>query len=346
MSGYYKWVLQLADVFEKIKPRVAFFYTTPYDSSACAAFHMYAELSKRYLIDLTDHAFWLGKCANDYFLGSREMSAYIQHYQRRISKEKCIKLGVNLLIEENEDHSGLPFDVEKNRYVFSGGSLYKTLGDESNTYYKIVRHILEYHPDIKFIYAGSGDECQLIKILEDYPERAFHINERKDFYYIIKNSLLYLNTYPMFGGMMMKYSALAQRLPITLKHGVDSDGLLLHQEECRIEYGSYNELIEDVDRLLEDDNYRKEREKLLIGAVITEERFSKNIQSVIERNVTDYSHMFIKLDTSKFRREYYNRFDYKQNLLRMANKRNIELLPYFPHCFIEKTIKKIIYKER
>ena len=344
MTHYERWCVQLAQVFENIRPRTAFFYTTPFDSSACAAFHMYEGLCKRFLIDLTDHAYWLGKCANDYFLGSREMSAYIQHFERKIPKERCIKLGVNLLMEEWDDHSGLPFDVEEDEYIFSGGALYKTLGDVNNNYYKIVHHILEKHNTIKFIYAGTGDDRELKKIIAEFPNRAFHINERKDFYYLIQNSVLYLNTYPMFGGMMMKYSALAHRLPITLKHGSDSDGLLLHQEECRIEYSNYEDLITDVDRLLDDSNYRSEREKLLEGSVITEERFVNNVRGVIEKNETDYTHAFLKLDTTEFRREYYKRFDYDQNMMCIVNRLNLALFWYFPATFISGMNKKIYNK--
>lgn len=344
MTNYEKWCVKLARIFEVVRPRVAFFYTTPFDSSACAAFHMYEEHCKRFLIDLTDHAYWLGKCANDFFLGSREMSAYIQHYERKIPKEKCIKLGVNLLVEECGDHSGLPFDIEKDEYIFSGGTLYKTLGDSNNTYYKIVYHILTKHKKIKFIYAGAGDDSELRKIVADFPNRAFHINERKDFYYLIQNSVLYLNTYPMFGGMMMKYSALAHRLPITLKHGSDSDGLLLHQKECQIEYSNYEDLITDVDRLLDDSNYRQAREKLLDGSVITEERFVNNVRGAIENNKTDYAHEFVKLDTTEFRKEYYNRFNYNQNMLCIINKLNLPLFWYFPSIFITGSIKKIFNK--
>lgn len=344
MITYESGCVELAKVFEDVKPRAAFFYTTPFDSSASAAFHMYEGLCKRYLIDLTDHAYWLGKCANDYFLGSREMSAYVQHYERKIPKNKCIKLGVNLLMEECNDHSGLPFDVEKYEYVFSGGALYKTLGDLDNTYYKIVYHILEKHEKIRFIYAGTGDDSELKKIIAKFPDRAFHIDERKDFYYLIKNSVLYLNTYPMFGGMMMKYSALAHRLPLTLKHGSDSDGLLLHQEECQIEYNSYDDLIVDVDCLLEDEFYRQKREKLLDGSVITEQRFINNVRDVIENNKTDYSHDFLKLDTTEFRKEYYKRFNYRQNMLCIVNRRDMVLFWYFPDAFIIGILKKLLKK--
>ena len=345
MSDYEKCFLQLSNIFETQKPKAAFFYTTPYDSAASAVFHAYEGLCTRYLIDLTDHAFWLGKCANDYFLGSREMSAYIEHYERNIPKQKCIKLGVNLLTENVTDHSGLPFDLENTRYVFSGGSLYKTLGDENNTFYRIIEHILEEHTDIKFIYAGTGDDSELKKVVEKFPDRAFHLNERKDFFYIIQHCTLYLNTYPMFGGMMMKYSALAHKLPITLKHGSDSDGLLLNQEKCRIEYDSYDELVTDVDLLLNDNKYLHEREKLLDGSVITEERFTRNIKGVIEDNKTDYSHEFRVMDTKKFRQEYYERFDFESVILQIANKRNISLFRYFPNVFIRKVYKYIINKK-
>lgn len=347
MSNYEKCFIQLSNVFETEKPRAAFFYTTPYDTAASAAFHIYEGLCTRYLIDLTDHAFWLGKCANDYFLGSREMSAYIEHFERNIPKQKCIKLGVNLLTKNVTDHSGLPFDVENTRYIFSGGALYKTLGDKDNTYYRIIEHILNCNADIKFIYAGAGDDSELKKIIKKFPNRAFHLEERKDFYYIIQNCTLYLNTYPMFGGMMMKYSALAHKLPITLKHGSDSNGLLLHQEDCHIEYHSYEDLIADVDQLLANKDYLHEREKLLEGAVITEERFVSNIKGVIEEQKTDYCHEFKLLDTKKFRQEYYERFDLDKTLQIMARKKNIMLFRYFPGVFIREIPKRIFnYKNR
>lgn len=344
MENYVKWARDLARVFDLENPRAAFFYSTPNDVAGCAVFHMYEGFVDRYLIDLTDHAFWLGKCAADFFLGSRNMSAYLQHYQRNIPKKQMIKLGVNLLVEECVDHANLPFDVLKERYIFSGGALYKTLGDASNTYYRIVNHILENHVDIKFLYAGVGDDSELETIIERFPNRAFRIDERKDFYYLIEHSVFYLNTYPMFGGMMMKYSALAHRLPITLRHGDDSDGLLINQSSCRIEYDTYEELVCDVDRLLNDDNYLKEREQLLEGSVISEERFVNNLKGVIEEHKTDYEHDYIQINTSKFREEYYHRFDYKEQMLRMVQKRNHTLITSFPILFAKGIFIKILRK--
>lgn len=344
-GNYVAWANQLSEVFEQIRPRAAFFYTTPNDVSGIVAFHMYEGLSDRYLIDLTDHAFWLGKSAVDFFLGSRNMSATLQYFHRGIKKEQMIKLGVNLLIEKQDDHFGLPFDPLNTEYVFSGGSLYKTLGDCENKFYKIVDHILYNHKELSFLYAGTGDKSEIKKIIDKYPDRAYLIDERKDFYYLIQHCLLYLNTYPMFGGMMMKYCGLANKIPITLRHNNDSDGLLLHQAECRIEYDSYEELISDVDRLIDDSNYRKEREKLMVGSVITEERFKNNVRGVIEEHKTDYEHEYIDFDTSTFRKEYYERFNCEKQMLSMIQKRNISLVSEFPFVFAKGALKKMKCKK-
>lgn len=342
-NSYSDWMERLTNIIIETEPKALFFYTTPNDVAGAISFAMFENICDRYLIDLTDHAFWIGTKTNDFFLGSREMSASNQYFRRHIPKEKLIKLGVNLIVEEGEEHSGLPFNVEQERYIFSGGSLYKTLGDENNTFYRIVDHVLEKHNDIKFLYAGNGDKIQMEHLLKKYPERAFLIDERKDFFYLIKNCTLYLNTYPMFGGMMMKYSALAGKIPITLKHSADSDGLLLNQKQAKIEYNSYKELLNDMDRLLSDGNYLKEREALLEGTVITEERFVNNVRGVIEEHKTDYEHEIVEIDTSEFQKEFYERFDYKKERDGIVNYINRSLYSSMPWMFWV-AIKKVVYE--
>ena len=329
-SSYTQWLDDLLNVIFETTPKAMLFYTIPYDSSGAVAFAVMDKLVDRFLIDLTDHAFWLGVNSNDFFCGSREMSASNQLYERKIDKDKLIKLGVNLIVEEGDDHSGLPFDVLTEKYIFSGGALYKTLGDENNYFYRIVDHILSGHKDVKYLYAGFGDASKMDEILKKYPEQAYLISERKDFYYLIQHCVLYLNTYPMFGGMMMKFSANAGRIPVTLKHDNDSDGLLLDQEDRKIEYDTYEELITDVDRLLSEPEYLKEREALLVGSVITEERFVKNVFSTIENHATDYNHSFDHIDTSKFRSEFYDRFDFDKAKDAVSRKINKSLVSEFP----------------
>lgn len=346
-KNYCLWVDSLIKIIAQYSPKAMLFYTLPNDVAGAVSFSMCQGKIERFLIDLTDHAFWLGTHSNDFFFGSREMSASNQYYRRGIPKEKLIKLGVNLVVEEETNHEGLPFEVTKERYIFSGGSLYKTMGDPNNTFYMIIGHILEQFDDIKFLYAGQGDNSQMSLLMNKFPGRVFLIAERKDFYYFIQNCTLYLNTYPMFGGMMMKYSANAGKIPVTLRHNADSDGLLLDQKNAKIEYDSYEELIQDVDRLLSNEEYLQERESLLDGTIISEERFCNNLKSAIENHSTDYSHEFIELDTSKFQQEFYERFDLQAEKEALANSTNSSLFPSMPWMYvyaIKRLYKKVVRK--
>lgn len=324
----------------KYNPKAMFYYTTPWDSVGYEGFAVFENLIPRYLIDLTDHAFWLGVGCNDFFCGSREMSASNQFYGRGIKKEKCIKLGVNLVVDEVNDHSGLPFDVKKTRYVFSGGALYKTLGDKNLYFYKIIDYIVKNNPDVKFLYAGSGDTKEMDRLMELYPSQVYLLPERPDFYYLIENSVFYLNTYPMFGGMMMKFSANAGKIPVTLKHNNDSDGLLLNQKEAKIEYNTYDDLVNDINRLLTDELYLKKRETLLENTIITERRFVNNIHSLIEYQRTDYFHSFDCIDTKNFREEFYSRFNLDTLVTKTTFLVVISNLVLYP-LLVKKLVRKI-----
>lgn len=140
----------------------------------------------------------------------------------------------------------------------------------------------------------------------------------------------------------MKYSANAGKLPITLKHDKDSDGLLLDQESRKIEYETYEDLVSDVDRLLDDKEYLSEREALLEGSVISEDRFVKNLKSTIEDHCTDYEHGQEQIDTSKFKQEFYERFDInrvKEKTSRIVNKSLFVSYPWMVKNIIRKKLK-------
>lgn len=343
---YCKWTNELLDIIFNYHPKCMFYYSSPNDVSGAVAFATMEGKVDRFLIDLTDHAFWLGIKSNDYFCGSRQVSASNLLYERGARKSQLIRLGGSVLVDNSVyDHSGLPFDEKKVKYIFSGGRLYKTLGDQENTYYRIIDYILKNHSDIYFLYAGEGDTSEMMKIVDAYPKRAFLIKERKDFYYLIENCILYINTYPMFGGMMMKYCAYAHKIPVTLRHGDDSNWLLYEQDKRKIEYDTYDELVKDVDRLLEDDQYRHEREQLLDGSVISEEQFIEDMRTSIENHTAKYQHSDYRVDTSKFRREFYERYDYKsvRNInIKMMNKSLFSDFPWMIPIGIKNKLERKI----
>lgn len=346
-SSYVKWMNQLIKIVLEEAPEAMFYYTIPNDVSGAVAFSVFSSKTNRFFIDLTDHAFWLGRDCCDYFFNGRDLGASNQYYERKIAKDRALKIGVNLIIPHADNHKALPFDVETCKYVFSGGQLYKTLGDKNNTYYRIVDHLLSNHAELLFLYAGRGDSTEMNKIIGKYPGRAFLIDEREDFIYLIENCVLYLNTYPMFGGLMMRYAAALGKIPITLKHAHDSDGQLIDQGSREIEYETYEDLIVDVDKLLLDSDYLATRQSLLKGSVITEEIFLKNLQMAIEKHTTDSQHSFVHVDTTDFRREFYRRFSLEEARNELCSKINVSLIPSYPWLlrgYIHRGVKQLLAK--
>lgn len=333
---------KLNNIFEQYKPRTAFFYSGPGDIEGNIVFNAYEGKVRRYLIDLTDHAFWTGINACDYIIDSREMGASIAIYERGFEKRQIKRLDALVYINKSIDDERLPFDIESEKYFFSGGSLYKTLGDKDLLFYKTVRHILDNYSDLKFLYAGFGDSTEIKKLIECYPNRVFLIPERRDFFRLIEHSLFYLNTYPMFGGMMMRYAAAAKKLPMTLRHDNDSDGLLFNQDKLGIEFDEYESFIEGIDRILSDSEYRSQKEAMVYDSVLNEDAFNRNVRNLIIHNATEFSFGDIpKLDTTKFRSEYLVRFRYPEDLVKiLCSNKSAFLARYFPLLFMRKILKR------
>lgn len=330
-------------IFNKYRPNTAFFYTVPDDVTAVTVFDSFKGKVTRYQIDLTDHAFWLGTKAVDYIMESREMGASLAIYERGFTESQIRRLDALTYINNEICTDVLPFDIEKEKYFFSGGALYKTLGDKELFFYKTIDHILNKYKNMKFLYAGYGDSSEIQKLEKKYPGRVYLISERPDFYRLIENCVFYLNSYPMFGGMMMRYAALANKLPMTLKHERDSDGILFNQEELGIEFADYHSFINEIELILNNDVYRREKEKGLLGSVLTEDVFNSNVKSLITDGKTEFFFNKIPImDTTKFRNEYIERFKYPEDLhSAIFNRKNLNLIFRFPRLYILSRINKL-----
>lgn len=342
-QSYVEHINALNEIFNRYIPKAAFFYTTPNDVAGAAVFDAYKGKVKRIQIDLTDHAFWIGVNAIDILPEGRDLGVSNAIYHRGFSKDAITYMDGCPYINRDVSPEPLPFDIEHDEYVFSGGSLYKTLGDEQLYFYKIVDHILSEHDSIKFLYAGGGDDSELKKIIAKYPGRAFHIPERPDFIRLFENCDFFLNTYPMFGGLMMRYAAMVGKIPLTLKHGSDHEGLLKDQDKRGIEFDTYEETIREADKLISDEQYRSLKELGLKGSVTTEEEYARRIQMIIEQGETDQSFEHIKeIDTTEFRSEYLERLVPDEMLQdEIGRKKNLDLAFYFPELFVKRVLRRI-----
>lgn len=345
-NGIISQIKKLSEKINSVKPESIFFYSTPNDVVGTVILNAYENLVTRYQINLTDHAFWLGSKCIDKCIEFRDYGASISYNERKIPKEKIVKLPFYPIINEEKEFEGFPFPIKKGqRVIFSGGALYKTLGGD-NKYYKIVDHILKKYDNTIFWYAGSGDDTELKKILVKYPDRAYHTNERSDLYQVLKHSRFYLSTYPICGGLMYQYAAKAGKVPITLKYDDCADGFLLNQNELNIEFFELEDLFEEIDKLLSNDEYYIDKGEKMVHSVITEQEFDSKMNAILcgQKGVRiDFS----DINTRKFRHSYIERLTNTDIDVLLANKYTIKSgVKYVPVQILRGGGKKIIKKIR
>lgn len=169
---------------------------------------------ERYMINMTDHAFWLGKNAVDYFLEFRAYGCTISIEKRRISPDKLLALPYYPIIT-CQAFKGLPSLSEKNVVrIFSGGALYKTYGDQG-LYFHLLKLLLNHNPNVVIYIAGSGNEAPYRKFIRKnhFENRLYLIGQRNDIVHVFKHIDIYLSTYPIGGGLMTQLAAI-NKIPV------------------------------------------------------------------------------------------------------------------------------------
>ena len=316
-DSYILWYQYIYKVPSIVKPAKAFFYTTPYDVSAVMAFNQLAGRVERYQINLTDHAFWLGINAFDYSLEFRDYGVNISLKHRMIARNKILKQPYYPDINKNIRFQGFPFEKKQDDFVvFSGGFLYKTIDDDL-IYYKLVEYLLLKYPQLKFWYAGYGsnEEFQpLRELMAQYPNRVFYTTERKDLFQVLENVDMYLNTYPIAGGLLTQYSALAGKPPFTLSNGEDSCAeLLFDGAHIDVESRDIDELMSHIDAYINNKLSNVEYREKMQNSVISEEAFADNLQNILVNRKSEYGYSIHDISSYRLKEQndFWHRFETK-----------------------------------
>lgn len=327
-------IRQLSEVIVEVKPKHFFFYSLPDDVVAPPLLYAYKGILKRYQVNLTDHAYWLGAGCCDKCINFRAYGAKVSKEYRNISEDKNVVIPFYPVIHKDREFQGFPFDIKAGqKVVFSGGALYKTISDD-NRYYAMIEHILQEHQDVIFWYAGKGDDTELKKILSKYPERAFHTEERSDLFQLFEQCNIYLSTYPMCGGLMFQYAAMAGIVPVTLKYGNISDEFLINQKDINVEFETEEELYGEIDRLLSDSEYAAKRGELMKKSVISADVFEMEVKKLVEGQDSDaFKPLYEHIDTENFRSLYLTRFS-NADIDAMIVRRNV-MKAGIRHCPFE-----------
>lgn len=297
----------LFDAVNSFGANAIFLHTSPWDVVGISVFSQFSE-SKRYLINITDHAFWLGKCCLDYLLEFRSYGYNVSRVFRSIPIEKLILMPFYPIQDLDIPFGGFPFDANKKKVIFSGGALYKING--RNLFFDIIKHIIDNHEDTVFLYAGNGDTRYFKKFISQnhLNNRVFLISERKDISQLIKNCYFYVGTYPLGGGLMTQLAVANKKVPIVF---TDEkllcnyiEPLFINVENKLKTYSNLKDYYEIIDKLIVDPGYMKEIENSLNDMIITKKDFAYNLLSCINKQKTKVDFMLYNIEISEITNLY------------------------------------------
>ena len=343
-SGSYEIRFEnFTQIYKKHLPYAAFFHSMPDDAAGCAFF---AKIPcKRYLVNLTDHAYWLGATCVDYSIEFRDYGYSVSKNHRHISEDKLLVLPYYPVHKMVMADSMTDFFAKHKNFVFSGGSLYKIAG--STVFFEIVSYILDSYKNSAFVFIGNGNPENIKNFISQkgYEDRFFYFPERPDFEDFIRHSKFLLSTYPIGGGLMQQLAVVNNKIPLCYNPNMNDDVADDNDNESLfidtghnpvISYRTFDELKEEIKRLLTDSDYLTQKEKQLEGMVIAEADFITEIKSILENNNTKYRGKERELNLEEFSQIY---IDAENNTNRQYNhifaqSRNPFVYTHFPiKCF-------------
>jgi len=262
--------------------------------------------TRRYLINITDHAFWLGQGAYDDIIEFRDYGYAISKNERKLTEVKYWKLPY-YAYESRGEFKGFDFEYKNKRIIFSGGGIYKTKG--SDAFYEIIQHILRKFDDTVFLYLGdTADEYVYSKFEPELYPRIFVYKERDDLDHVMLHSHLYLNTYPIIGAVMSLYASLNNLPPFAICGERDplNDIHDFYKGDCWQEFVANNKegLIEKIDYYLEHDKEYQDLRIRVKAECVNKADFNKNLALLLNDNETEYNFSDITYDLKGVRDTY------------------------------------------
>lgn len=312
----------LKDRVDRFSPSKFFIHASPWDVVSIALCHLFPR-AKKYNINITDHAFWLGVAAFDYVVNFRVYGAKLNVEQKSFSINSQLIIPMYPVINA-APLAQLPINVENKVLMVSGGNYYKVYS-QNNRYFDLLKKTLLEHDEIIFFYMGSGNAKPFQKFIEanNLSDRVYLLGPRIDFFEVIKKADIYLGTYPVNGGLMTLYSALAKTPFIAYTNeGVTTNKLLellVKKPKNQVLFNDISLFQQELGKLVKDDAYRLLRAVDFGSCVISKEEFKEKLSLIIENKER---HLVHQVEVSELGMDQENHF-----------KKNIELDNRFFHKY-------------
>lgn len=250
----------------------------PDDITAMIAFAALPPNITRYQVNLTDHAFWAGTCVSDYVLEFRNYGCSLSQKYREIDLTKELLLPFYPFIDAGAKFLGLPFCTEGKIFIFSGGAIHKIM-DSDLTFLNIIARMLRKRENTIFAYAGTGgDAPELIKFIkkEGLEDRFYYLGHRNDINEVVKRCDIYINTYPMGGGLMCQYAAINSKpiASLTDTSGRNIESVICQRYSLEFSCKTLQDFESAIDKLIVSSELRLNLGRKLYDCVMVDSIFN------------------------------------------------------------------------
>lgn len=281
-------IIKINEVLKKIEPTRIFTHKNPWNTVGNAVFSNLDNI-EIFHINLTDHTFWLGANAADYFLEFRNYGANISIQERNIPKEKVFILPYYPIVN-SKSFNGFPIETKNKIKIFTGATFYKMYGDNGK-FFHLIKSILNRNNDVVFLIAGSGYDLPIKEFIRsnNFEKRVFLLGDRKDINEVFANIDIYIPTYPYTGGLMVQFAALSlkpivaytkENLPFNIVEEI------VMTNNHKITYFDDQSFLNEVERLISDKSYYDIVSKKMENTVVSEDTFNKNFLFFLKNKKT------------------------------------------------------------
>lgn len=321
----------------EFQPSKALLHLLPWDVVGCLVFSTLTGI-ERYMIDLTDHAFWLGINCFDYLIEFRDFGYTIAINRRNVLKEKIIYLPYYPIFV-NSNFVGFPFKKRMGQtLLLTGGTYYKTFGDNYK-FYEVLKKILENHPSLIVLFVGSGDKKYIDDFIKQnhFEDRLFLLGNRTDIAEVFRHSDIYLSSYPIGGGLMAQLASVSGCAIIAYVNENNPSNypecmLPKLEKDIKLSY-SGNSFFAEIAKLIESPSYRLMKAKQSGNKVPSVEEFNRQFADyVLNKEQTRISCNSIDIDYAyranlylSIENEYY--FYIPKSILKIFKVRSFILSP-------------------
>lgn len=293
---------------------------------------------ERYRIVPGDHHYYLGIDCYDHYLDYRDFAVKVSVEERMIPMQKINRLTYYPIIDSSVSFKGFPKEVEGKIIILAAGAEYKFHG--SNWFFDFSKWLLDNHDGVVIVFLG--DVSSKIKNFVDenhFEEKFLLLGYRNDFVECMKHSDIFLNSYPMGGGLV-GLTAVNLAIPV-LSHYDEFNGLqnsirsFMGAEKINspISFSDDSEMKKYASRLICDNDFRREEGKRMKSMTQTRDKFTTQLGEILKNNAYQVTCVTEKSCHLEKRLESYITLqnDFQPSiLLRLARSYGFSYIFHFP----------------